>query len=367
MKKLNYFISLFCSIVFMSILGACSNNEDRTSVPINIQDICKTYPQEQVKMTFNGDEISSSGDVSLKFIATSKCSNRISTSQTVSNSEKMLLEIPPLWPNVHDSNIQSVFDNIIFEVDAVFSLELVTFTGEIEQYGYKLAVRGIYKEETLTLNLTYSTTYSMIGNRYVFDFSRESLNMGMLNPKENFVEWKEEQIPTKEFVTDAIVPILETIKERLGGVLCIEFFSDGYTSLEIKSQKTGEVTPVPGKHGFRYFGSDFGYFMADEEGALWMSKTVSGDFTFNSAMYTSKIGMFHFMPVCFSKDNTGDKLILTLEDPIGNCFQNFLFFWLDCLGNTELSTEEFDKAFKVAMLLQNETIKQIRLTGNIDN
>lgn len=359
MKKLNCFILVLCSVAYISILGACENDADETSPLIDIQGICGTYAYEQVKMTFNGDEILSSGEVTLALIpsATSKSENRTTA------KEKMLLEIPPLWPNVRDNYMQPVFENIIIEVDAVSSSEQVTFTGVVTQPIYKLTVEGAYKEGELTLNLNYSTTYSMIGNTYIFDFSKESLNMGMLNPNVEFVEWEGIQVPVREFVTDAIAPVFEVIGKRLGGALCIEFFSDGHCYLGIKSQVPDTTVPVPGNHGYRYFGNDFGYLMSDNEGAMWVSKTVSDGFTLNNAIYTSRVGNFYFMPVFFSKGNSDNKLLFALGNPVGNCFQNFLFDWLDTLGTTELAVEELAKANKVAMMLNNKTIQYIRLIG----
>lgn len=42
---------MFC----ISTLGVCVNDENETLVSIDIQDICRVYTLQQVKMTLNGE------------------------------------------------------------------------------------------------------------------------------------------------------------------------------------------------------------------------------------------------------------------------------------------------------------------------
>lgn len=42
---------MFC----ISTLGVCVNDENETLVSIDIQDICRVYTSQQVKMTLNGE------------------------------------------------------------------------------------------------------------------------------------------------------------------------------------------------------------------------------------------------------------------------------------------------------------------------
>lgn len=55
MRKLNYFIFIACAMFCISTLGVCVNDENETLVSIDIQDICRVYTLQQVKMTLNGE------------------------------------------------------------------------------------------------------------------------------------------------------------------------------------------------------------------------------------------------------------------------------------------------------------------------
>ena len=55
MRKLNYFIFIACAMFCISTLGVCVNDENETLVSFGIQDICRVYTSQQVKMTLNGE------------------------------------------------------------------------------------------------------------------------------------------------------------------------------------------------------------------------------------------------------------------------------------------------------------------------
>lgn len=365
MKKLNSFILiLLCSIACTSILGACSGDDEKPEPTIAIQEICGIYTPEQVKMNVNGDEVPLSGNVSLLLPSSDATNGRTGVSgNEAAVTEKMLLEIPPLWPNILDGYGPSV-SNIVFEVDAVTSPEQVAFEGAVGQYNvYELAVKGVYKDGILTLDMIYTTTCSLAGKMYAFDFSKASLDTGMLNPSVKSVEWQGSQVPVEEFVVDAVAPVFEAIGRRLGGTLCMEFLPEGSLYLGVKSNETGNLVPVPGKHGFRNYNNGFCYLMTDAEGALWISKAVNGSSESDSSIFLSIGNSFYFVPVFCLWGNSEDELRVAFDTPVRNRFHHFLFYWLECLGETELSEEEMAKAHKVATLLQEENILYIRLSG----
>lgn len=106
MKKLNHFIFIACSIFCMGILDACSNDAE-TPASIDIQDICGVYTPQQVKMTFNGEDMPALGNVSL----TMKSLDNHSKDEMEGN-HKILLTLPPLWPNLATVSTSPVFDNV---------------------------------------------------------------------------------------------------------------------------------------------------------------------------------------------------------------------------------------------------------------
>ena len=71
---------------------------------------------------------------------------------------------------------------------------------------------------------------------------------------------------------------------------------------------------------------------------------------------------FYFVPVFYLKD-VQNELKLAFDTPVNSYFYGLLFEWLENVGMTELSSEEMEKAYKLAHLLQDKTIRYIRLVG----
>ena len=358
MKDVNYFFLVLCSVLYIGVLSACDDKE--TPATMNIEKVCGTYAMEQVKMTFNGVDMPALGSVSL-ILDTSYVSNVVETD----DSRKMILELPPLWPNLPTESTYSAFENIIVKVDAAASSELVTFEGSIKKAEYDLIVKGTCQENIIVLDLTYAAFSNFIGKRYLFEFNKQSLNMGMLNPSVETVEWKGSQMSVIEFVTDAIEPVFEAIGRRLGGSFYFEVLSDASVQAGVKSYETNDFVPFSGKQAFRNLNGGFGYLVADYDGALWLSKVVLGDFSVSSTMFASIGGNLHFVPVFFVNGKSANELRIAFDTPLGTSFCRFLFQWLENLGEMELSVEEVEKAHKVALLLQDKKIRYIHLLGTV--
>ena len=358
MKKLNHFIFIACSIFCMGILDACSNDAE-TPTSIDIQDICGVYTPQQVKMTFNGEDMPALGNASLTMESLDNHSK-----DEMEGDYKILLALPPLWPNLATVSTSPVFDNVTLEVEASASPEEVVLEGMSKQPQHELVVKGVYKEGILNLDLTYSITSSMlVGKKFLFEFGRQSLDFDFLNPSLSSIEWKGSQIPVEEFVSDAITPVLDAIGRRLGGFLCAELVPEASVHLSIKPEGAGDVITVPGKHGLCNPNNGFAYFVTDQDGASCLTEKIMGSSFFKYNLFFSSINdYFYFVPVFYLKD-VQDELKLAFDTPVNSFFYGLLFEWLENVGMTELSSEEMEKAYKLAHLLQDKTIRYIRLTG----
>jgi hypothetical protein len=234
-----------------------------------------------------------------------------------------------------------------------------------------LNVEGSCRDGILTLNLTYETYVEGITeNAYLFNFDKESIDLVSLQAKVEFVTYKDQQIPVKEFVRDAMTPVVETIGKRLGGSLRIGFFPDGSTEVSIGKQGTGGFTPVVGKHGYYIHHQNNGYLFADTEGASWINKAVLlSTLRGASSLYGWYARDKHFIPLFYSFGRDISKpdekyMMIALEDPTMTRFGSFFSFWLDCFGNNvSLSEEETEKCGMVLRMLNNEEISFIGLMG----
>lgn len=369
MKKLYYCVIVLCYVAQFISFSSCSDDE---TVPIDLESISKVYKGEELRIFLNGEEYSSSNEevgLGLPSMVSGNTKNGDSSS-----SEKMLLEILPLWPNIRDFSVSSnEFENLLIEVDAISTPEKVLLKGSYTDFTrYTLDVEGDCTDGVLTLNLTYTTNISKItGSAFVFNFDKESIDLSKLSPTIDFVEYDGRQMPVQEFVRDAMTPVFETIGKLLGGPLRIEFFSDGSTSVSIKAEGENVFTPVIGQHGYRFHRSNWGYLFADTEGATWMSELITRiPFDSISPLYGWRARNKYFMSVYYNLNWEYD-LLMTLETPEMFQFSYFLSPWLDHFGitkddypiKTELSKEETLKCVHVINMQFKKQIKLICIKG----
>ena len=267
-------------------------------------------------MTFNGEDMPALGNVSL----TMKSLDNHSKDEMEGN-HKILLTLPPLWPNLATVNTLPVFDNVTLEVEVSASPEEVILDGMFKQPEHELVVKGVYKEGILNLDLTYSIISSvLVGKKFLFEFGGQSLDFGFLNPSLSSIEWKGSQIPVEEFVSDAITPVFEAIGRRLGGSLCVELVSEASVHLNIKPEGVGDVITVPGRHGLCNPNNGFAYFVTDQDGASWLTEKIMGSSFFKYNLFFSSINdYFYFVPVFYMKD-VQDELKLAFDTPVNTFY-----------------------------------------------
>ena len=114
-------------------------------------------------------------------------------------------------------------------------------------------------------------------------------------------------------------------RQTSGRSLCVELVPEAAVHLNIKPEGVDDVITVPGRHG--------------------LCNPNNG-----------------FVPVFYLKD-VQNELKLAFDTPVNSYFYGLLFEWLENAGMTELSSEEMEKAYKLAHLLQDKTIRYIRLVG----
>lgn len=105
--------------------------------------------------------------------------------------------------------------------------------------------------------------------------------------------------------------------------------------------------------------------MTDQDGASCLTEKIMGSSFFKYNLFFSSINdYFYFVPVFYLKDVQDELKLTAFDTPVNSFFYGLLLFeWLENVGMTELSSEEMEKAYKLAHLLQDKTIRYIRLTG----
>lgn len=248
---------------------------------------------------------------------------------------------------------------------------------------YTLDVEGSWRDGVLTLQLIYAENVpSLTGNAYIFDFSKESIDLTYLNPKVYEIEHDGQWIPIKEFVRDAMAPFYRTIRNRLGGPVRIEFFPDGSMQIGVKAEGESTFTPVVGKHKYFYHERRtsiyWGFLSADVEGAKWMTKAILGGFWSVPYLFYSCVmdSDKYFAPFHFQERPKEEKsLLMTYEEPSMTRFRySFYSLVLFHYGTEDaddeprdMSYEETRKCLKVADLLSKKDIQFIYLRGVKDS
>ncbi len=346
--KTNYLFLLLLSCFIIS----CENEEPPA---IELDSISKIYEGENLQIFLNGEEYKREGEKVALFLPENP------TTKNEGTSEKMIIEMLPLFPEVRqDKNDNTLYLNPVFEVTSIATDKEVSFEGNYSNSPqYNLNLKGIWKEEKLMLNLTYTTEVKgLTGNAFVFNLDKESIDLSQLNPRIETIEYGGEQIPIKDFIIDAMAPFVQLVKKQLGGPLRIEFFPDGSTELSIKKEGENTFTPIPGKHGYRIHETNWGYLSSDIDGAKYMKPLLEGgEYVGNSTLYAWGSTDEKFVSIYYNFNQEGD-LILSMEEPMRFAFDKFLNYSLQWFGRIQnyrdITEEEVDKANKATQMIGNE-------------
>ena len=358
MKKTIFYVC-FAFFPLLLQLYSCSDDE---APPIDLTTISKVYRGDELKIFFNGVEYSREGEV-VALVLPSMIGVDNSDKTWQGEGEKMLLEILPFWPEINNDN---QWNSIIFEVDAISTPDEVRFTGSYSDAPdyYLLEVEGIVRGEVMTIHLTYTEQVNRItGNTYVFWFNEVSLNFVRLYPKYQTIEFDGQQIPTEDFVRDALTPVLKVIRESLGGDLQVEFLSDGSVNVSLLPTSGGSSTAIPGWHGYRIHNNQYGFLCSDYEGASWFSeRLVDRDEPYIGGLYTMWIDTLYFFGVYYDMNDDSD-LLLALEDLYWNDLHTFLYSWQTHIGDKALSETELEKVKRVITMISRDEIDMVFIRG----
>lgn len=364
--KIQINMRMFLFVFALFLFSNCS--EENSSSPMDIKSVEGVYEGDNLRVSYETN-------VDVAFFSKVIAYHPDSIDSSITGieipsefaSQKIILEMEPLWPYISDYSSRQT--KYFMEADVVSTSEQMSFEGTCDRVGYSYKVKGTIAEDNtvgrkvMDLEFRYACKSSFVGKKYVFDFSKESLDYSFLLNKVQFVEWNGEQIPTETFVTDALSPVLQMLKKRLGGELCLEFQEDGSTFIGIREEGSNEFVAIPGKHGFHYEGVAFFYLMADEEGALWISKHLSNSFNIDTELYVYDY-VYRLLPVYFGVDSSATEAKIAFELPSMDRFCRMLYRWMNLEEMTEertLTDEEIAKARQVALMLSEDQLGMICL------
>lgn len=363
MKKTVFYVMCIVLLPLFLLLYGCSEDE---APPIDLATVSKEYRGDALRTFFNGVEYTREGEAVALFLP-SLVGKDDPDEIWQGEGEKMLLQILPLWPEIdYDSN-GNQWKNITFEVDAISTADEVRFTGSYSDAPdyYLLEIEGAVRDEVMTVHLTYTEQVRDItGNTFVFRLDESSLDFQMLNPQNSTVEFDNQQMPTEDFVHDALTPVLKVIRESLGGDLQVEFLSDGSTSVSVLPTDGSPATAIPGWHGYRIHSNQYGYLCSDYEGASWLVKRLEDrDYPNVNGLYTMSVNKaFYFFGVYYDMNDDSD-LLIALEDLYWNNLRTFLYPWQTHIGDKTLSETELEKLKIVIAMISREDIDKVLIRG----
>lgn len=359
MKRFHNFLTANLLLWACSLFMTSCEKED-VPPPIDLNTLCKTYESNELRLFLNGVEYTSSEEqVAIIFPHTLKSETKYHT-----NEGQMLLEILPIFPEIRYSFNDAMYINPIVIVDVVSTSKEITLRGNYaDSEYYNLNIEGSYKNEVLTLNLTYNTYRPNItGQAFIFDLTDESIDLSKLHPTKELIEYEGIQYPIREFVLDAISPILSNLREQFGGAMRIKFFEDGSTQIGIKKENSSEYTDIPGKHGYFFHETEWGYLSADAKGMEYLAPILDG--TTNILMsdfYAWRARQTYFASVHFSLTDNND-LLMTMEEPLMFAFNKYISsYWQK--NKKLLSESEIDKMLLLSSLFDKGQINLILFRG----
>lgn len=350
----------------LSLLIACHSDDISPSIDLNT--LCKTFEGDELRLYLNGEEYSSITEKAvLIYPEMLEDKNKYPI-----NSGQMLLEILPIFPETIFKITDEAYTNLIFAVDVTTTSEKVILKGVYNQSQYyTVDLNGEYSNEILTLYLTYKTKRDKITSQaFVFDLTRESIDLSQLFPKKEYVEYKGFQYPIRNFILDAISPVIKSIRNRIGGSVRIKFHENGSIQIGVKGDGELDFTDIPGKHGYYFHESDWGYLSVDTVGLKYLSPILDGKkFGYRSEFYSWRARQIYFAPI-YLTFNDNDDLLITLEEPLMFAFGKYINTYAQRFhdsfntgDNNMLSDEEVEKLCIVSSLLLNKEIDFILFRG----
>ena len=357
MKRI-YLLMTMGYLFTLSLLTAC--HSDDVSPPIDLNTLCKTFEGDELRLYLNGEE---QYGRSVAFAL-----------DKAEESDKMLLGISPLWPNVRNYiDLENDYDNIQLKIKASSDTEKVTFVSEPAIYSYyTLATEGVWSKDSLMLSLNYKTRNENLAEKsYLFDFSDESINLEHLETVMQTVDYEGLQIPIREFVADAMKIILKVWRQHFDEGLRMTFHTNGDMDMHLKSNKT--YIPIPGKYGHRLHTAEYGFLLSDIEGVVIFNKLLGySDNPFNIFDGLCwKLGNDYFLSFRYLFCEDGSNLYLSIGTRHFLHASNFFSIWTGRnvypIEETVrgLSIEETNKVRKLSSLISNKEIigTQIFLRG----
>ncbi|MBE6287610.1 MAG: hypothetical protein E7099_05420 [Mediterranea massiliensis] len=349
--KTNYLFLLLLSCFIIS----CENEEP----PINLETIQGKYSGDKLQFFYNGEEMITPEEY-------------VTLELNDPNSSTITFIAHPFWPEVRDFKNQPPsegFKNIRVDLEAVPTATEVILKGSYQEGNYyRLDIEAKWIDGNLEAHLNYTATNEkFINNSFVIQFDEEALDFTHLTPHQPTVEYEGEIIPIKEFVKDAMSPILRVLNRNFGNELRLDMLENGDMTLSAKIGANNSFTQIPGIFRYRIHRVNYGYFEADPEGALWIYKAFKetdfpgpdGDGIVISNIRRTPAQ--HFTPIFYYFDN--NDFIFAINS-IGTWFSyRLLTGWLDNPTQQtlqELTTEEKNKFLKFTKLIAKDIIK-----GNI--
>lgn len=366
--KTGLYLMLSCFVATCATFVSCSNEELIT--PVELKTVCKQYKHDKIFLVLNGDTLHPSVDAVVNFPDGNLPELDIYES-------KMVLETTPPWLGA-DGNLWEV-PNLKFDVDVSSSSEEVSFVGTTSAYAYLVDVKGIIRNDSVWMDMTYQTKNNKLeGKTFELEMSADSYLLKMLKSNVTYqdtVVWNGTTYSTADFVRESLDVVFQDYVAKTGiDAYRMTFDNDGKIELKARNAENGLYTSVDGHLAYRFHKGYEGWGGGVFEVGMEQAKDFYFNFVddlnnnphFPNQLFQTYMRDRAYIPISLreiyytiDEDNVEERLYLELvafDDNGNGTWYSFAYFLSDM---TKLVTDYSDKTMRLRKIMRLIDTKKI--------
>ena len=326
MKKLNYFfmfVALAVSTFFFLSLTSCSNSEEEiVTPPLDIQKTLQNYTWMKKIFSFDGVETEFDG-FEFEMLSVINESNGI-----VSEAE-MELKLPASIRTEINSYTYNPFS---FKVKVLSTEDQITFSGDYSNAigDVKLSIDGIYKENTLRVNLNReSPQASFAGKTYELTLDEETFDLNEIGDNENVSEWNE-PFTLIQYAKDGMGQYMNYLQDKTQrAVYQFTFQTDGNLVIKKRNSEMQDFETLSGKFSYYLADGKIGFIEMERKFAAELIKLLTAnEHATEHGLFSTTYLFDDIWTIPFCYRNKGTTLWLAIGDRTGfMSLRDILLYW----------------------------------------
>ena len=315
MKKLNYFfmfVALVMSTFFLQSLTSCSNSEEEiVTPPLDIQKTLHNYTWMKKIFSFDGVETEFDG-FEFEMLSVINESNGI-----VSEAE-MELKLPT---SIRTEVNTITYNPFSFKVKVLSTENQITFSGEYPNVigDVKLSVDGIYKENTLRVNLNREFPQASFADKtYELTLNEETFDLNEMGDNENVLEWNE-PLTLIQYAKDGMGKYMSYLQDKTQrAVYQFTFQADGNLVIKKRNSEMQDFETLSGKFSYYMADGEIGFIEMERKFAAEFIKLVTAnEFAIEDGFFSTTYLFDDILTIPFCYRNEGTTLWLAIGDRTG--------------------------------------------------